>query len=179
MNNYFMILIISLVLMGCKKEKRDIEILLTNDSISLWDIRIYYKTESNGITIYDDFLESISFNTNGLCELYKNMIYKKRKIEILGPKPNYLGLCNKWEIINDSTIKINCRDTFVVRIISRDTIHFYDTLGVKKHELYRVPPPWNIDEESVKRRDREVESGAYLIDNMDGEMFRDYPPANQ
>ena len=178
MNKLLIIIVFLFFLFGCSEKKKDIEIILTNDSISMWDIRRCDKVEINGVAYPHCYMESISFNINGICELYKKRILNDRKIIILGPKPNYLGLCNKWEILNDSTIKLNCRDVFVVKVISRDTLHLIDTLGIKQHEMYRVQPPWNIDEESVKLRDKEVKSGKYLENNMDGEMFRDAPIGN-
>ena len=65
-------------------------------------------------------------------------------------------------MLNDSTVKLNCNNIFVVRIISKDTLFLIDVSGIKHHEMYRVQPPWNINEESVKIRDEQVKSGEYL-----------------
>ena len=178
MNKYLVYFIISFIFFGCKKEKKEIFIYLTNDTISMWNMRMSRLVILDDTTYHHHYFRSISFCENYECNQYAYTIYGDRIIDFLGPKPNYLGLCNKWEILNDSTIKLNCRDVFVVKVISRDTLHLIDTLGIKQHEMYRVQPPWNIDEESVKLRDKEVKSGKYLENNMDGEMFRDAPIGN-
>src|SRR5690606_10445309 len=168
-----------ILLTSCTKSKKEeLKAYLTNDSISMWDITMKRLAVLSDTTYYHHYFRSISFGGNFECNQYAYTIYGDRIIDFLGPKPNYLGLCNKWEILNDSTVKLNCRDVFVVRIISRDTVHLIDTLGVKQHEMYRVQPPWNIDEETVKIRDKEVKSGKYLENDIDGEMFRDAPIGN-
>ncbi len=156
------LLLLVCLMMGCKKEKEGILIYLTNDTISMWNMKISRLVILDDTTYYHHYFRSISFGENFECNQYAYTVYGDRIIDFLGPKPNYLGLCNKWEILNDSTVKLNCRDVFVIKIISRDTLHLIDTLGVKQHEMYRVQPPWNIDEESVKIRDKQVESGEYL-----------------
>lgn len=85
-----------------------------------------------------------------------------RHMKVLGPEPGYADLCNKWEVLNDSTVKLNCKNVFVVRIISKDTLHLIDVSGIKKHGMYRVQQSWNIDEETLKFRDEQVKSGEYL-----------------
>ena len=163
MNKVIICLIVSLFLFNCKKTKEDeLFSYLTNDSISMWDITMKRLTVLRDTTYYHHYFRSISFDKNFECNQYGYTIYGARIMDVLGPKPNYLGLCNKWEILNDSTVKLNCKNIFVIRKISRDTLHLIDTLGVKQHEMYRVQPPWNISEKSIKRRDREVESGEYL-----------------
>lgn len=87
---------------------------------------------------------------------------KDRHARRIGPKVNVTGKCNRWEMLNDSVIKMNCDETFVVKIINRDTVYLFDTLGVKKHEMYRVFKPWEINQESVEIRDKLIESGEYL-----------------
>lgn len=168
-----------ILLTSCTKSKKEeLRVYLTNDSISMWDITMKRLTVLSDTTYYHHYFRSYLIQDDFVCESFAKTRNGIRYIDFLGPKTNFKGLCNKWEILNDSTVKLNCRDVFVVRIISRDTVHLIDTLGVKQHEMYRVQPPWNIDEESVKIRDKEVESGKYLENDLDGEMFRDAPIGN-
>ena len=163
MNKVIICLIVSLFLFNCKKTKEDeLFSYLTNDSISMWNITMKRLAVLRDTTYYHHYFRSISFDKNFECNQYAYTIYGDRIMDVLGPKPNYSGLCNKWEILNDSTVKLNCKNIFLIRKVSRDTLHLIDTLGVKQHEMYRVQPPWNISEKSIKRRDREVESGKYL-----------------
>lgn len=179
-SKYLVCFIIFPMFFSCEKTKEDeLFSYLTNDSISMWNVTMSSLAVLSDSTYYHHYFRSISFDENFECNQYAYTIYGDRMIDFLGPEPNYLGLCNQWGILNDSTVKLNCRDVFVVRIISRDTVHLIDTLGVKQHEMYRVQPPWNIDEELVKMRDKEVKSGKYLENNLDGEMFRDAPIGNR
>ena len=163
MNKVIICLIVSLFLFNCKKTKEDeLFTYLTNDSISMWDITMKRLTVLSDTTYYHHYFRSYLFQDDFICESFAKTKNGIRLIDFLGPEPNLRGLCNKWEILNDSTVKLNCKNIFVIRKISRDTLHLIDTLGVKQHEMYRVQPPWNIDEESVKIRDKQVESGEYL-----------------
>jgi len=162
-NSIKTVLIACILLTSCgKTKKEELREYLTNDSISMWDITMKRLTVLSDTTYYHRYFRSYLIQDDFVCEAFAKTRNGIRYIDFLGPKPNLRGLCNKWEILNDSTVKLNCRDVFVVRIISRDTVHLIDTLGVKQHEMYRVQPPWNIDEESVKIRDKRVESGEYL-----------------
>ena len=163
MNKFIICILISLFFLSCEKNKeKELFAYLTNDSISMWDITMKRLTVLSDTTYYHHYFRSYLIQDDFVCEGYAKTKIGERLLSIWGSEPNYAGLCNKWEILNDSTIKLNCRDVFVVRIISRDTVHLIDILGVKQHEMYRVQPPWNIDEESVKIRDKQVESGKYL-----------------
>jgi len=135
---------------------------LSNDSIQMWDITMYNYIELRDTSYFHKFLRSISFDKNFQCEQYARIICCERIIDVLGPKPNHFGLCNKWELLNDSTVKLNCKDVLVVKIINRDTVHLIDTLGIKQHEMYRVSPPWNVDKESVLIKNKKIENGEYL-----------------
>lgn len=149
-----------LVFSSCAK-KNVLREYLTNDSISMWDMKINTLIELRDTSYNHSYFKSYLFKEDFNCQVFSKLIWDERVAEIIGPKPNILGLCDKWEILNDSTIKVNCVDTFVVKIINRDTIYLFDTLGVKKHEMYRVSKPWNINEESVEIRDKLIESGDY------------------
>lgn len=163
MNRLIIYLLIFLCFYSCKKHKENkLHIYLINDSLSMWDVTMKTLINFDDTTYYHHYFRSYLFKDDFICEGYAKTKIGDRLLSIWGPEPNYAGLCNKWEILNDSTVKLNCRDVFVVRIISRDTVHLIDTLGVKQHEMYRVKPPWNIDEESVEIRDKQVESGEYL-----------------
>ena len=52
-----------------------------------------------------------------------------------------------------------CKEVFVIKKINKDTVYLYDLEGFKAHEMYRVSPPWNINQESVRIRDNKVDSG--------------------
>lgn len=161
--NRLIYLLFLLCFYSCKKHREStLHTYLTNDSLSMWDITTRDSIMLNDSLHYYEYTKSISFDISGQSNRYDILVNKKRRIQIIGPKLNYAGLCNKWEILNDSTVKLNCRDVFVIKIISRDTLHLIDTLGVKQHKMYRVQPPWNIDEESIKTRDNQLESGEYL-----------------
>lgn len=160
------IIIFSFILVSffnCNENKNSTLIkLLTNDSISLWDKKIYDSIYSDDGYYYYNRFESISFDINYDCELYYKTIDDNRIIKILGPMINKDGLCNKWEIINDTTIKLNCNEIFIVEIINRDTLILYDQNYIKKHELYRVIEDWNIDKESLIKKNEAIESEDYL-----------------
>lgn len=167
MNNYTFLLMFFLLLLSCKHSKENkLSEYFTNDTISMWDMKMVSLQQLRDTTYYHNYFRSYLFQKDFICENYAKTNSGIRLIEILGSKPNYAGLCNKWEILNDSTIKLNCKNIFVVRIISKDTVHLIDTLGIKQHEMYRVEPPWNIDEESVRIRDKQIKTGEYLDNNI-------------
>src|SRR5690554_2424548 len=161
MKNSFLILVVLIFFISCEKEN-EIKNFLTNGSSSMWDMPIIEKRmigEQDSIIIQRSI--GLLFHEDYKCERF-NVGKTKRTALRIGPKVNVTGLCNKWKILNDSTIKLNCKDIFVVKMISKDTLYLLDTLGVKKHEMYRVSQPWNIDEKSVKIRDKLIESEEYL-----------------
>lgn len=161
----YLLILIVLFLFGCQSKLTNKEKLLnylTNDSISMWDITMKRLAVLSDTSYYHNYFRSISFRKNFECDQYAKTIWGDRHMEVLGPEPGYADLCNKWEILNDSTVKLNCKNVFVVRIISKDTLHLIDVSGIKKHEMYRVQQPWNIDEETVKFIDKQVKSGEYL-----------------
>lgn len=161
--SYIVFLLLLIFPISCDvSKKEELFDYLTNGKVSMWDITAKNYIKLRDTAYYREYIRSISFDVNYNCERYMKVICCDRIIDILGPKPNYRGLCNKWEILNDSTVKLNCKDVFVVKIISRDTVHLIDTLGIKQHEMYRVKPPWNIDKESVLNKNKEIESGEYL-----------------
>ena len=147
----------------CKKQKSEIESILTNDSISMWDRTEYeMDTLEDGSLKERIYIRSVSFQTNGYANLYvKTRFHNERHIVTLGPEPDFYGACNRYELLNDSTIKMFCYEKFTIKIISRDTLQLLDSLGNKVHDLYRVPPPWNIDKFWIERRNKEVRSGKY------------------
>lgn len=152
-----------LFLLSCSfDKKRNLSSYLTNDSISMWDMKMNRLIKLKDTTYQHYYYKSFLFNKNLVCERYSKTKTGERLIDIIGPKPNYLGLCNRWEILNDSIIKLNCTDTFVIKIISEDTLYLFDRFGVKQHEMYRVDLPWNIDEESVKIHNEQIENEKYL-----------------
>lgn len=157
------ILMIFLLFISCEPNKTTkLNTYLTNDSISMWDITMERYVELKDTSYIHRYFRSISFSSDFNCERYAKTIYNDRMIDFLGPEPNYLGLCNKWEILNDSIVKLNCRDIFEIKIINKDTLFLLDSLGIKKHEMYRVKVPWNIDKELIQIRNEKVESGEYL-----------------
>ena len=158
----FIYFILLFIFNSCKNVNKDAIDILTGDSVYLWDIITKDSIKLKDSLHYYEYTKSISFDVNGQSNRYDILVNRNRRIQIIGPKVNATGLCNKWEILNDSTIKLNCRDVFVVKVISRDTVHLIDTLGVKQHEMYRVHPPWNIDEESVSFWKEQIKSGKYL-----------------
>jgi|SRR5690606_16583290 len=160
MNRIIFLGLLFLVFFSCKKEKR-VFTILTNDSVALWDITFYEESYKND-SIYLKRTRSISFHNNFDCFTYSKLRTGERIIDVIGPKKNYLGLCSKWELINDSIIFLNCKNKFTVRIINRDSIDLVDSLGIVKFHLKRVQKPWNIDENSLKRREREVKTGEYI-----------------
>lgn len=161
MKNNLSILLVLIFFASCGKEY-EIKNFLTNGSSSMWDMPIIEKRmmgERDSIIIRRSI--GLLFYKDYKCERF-NVGEANRTALRIGPEVNITGLCNKWEILNDSTIRINCKDIFIVKIISKDTLYLFDTLGVKKHEMYRVKQPWNINEASVKIRDKLIESGEYL-----------------
>lgn len=161
----FSILILLGFLFSCKKNKQDILInYFTNDSISMWDIVTERKVELKDTSYIHLYYRSISFSSDFICERYAKTISNDRMIDYLGPIPNYLGLCNKWEFINDSIIKLNCKDVFIFKIINKDTLYLFDSLQIKKHEMYRVNSNWNIDKDLLNIKKEKIRSGHYLND---------------
>jgi len=161
MNRIIFLVLLLLVFFSCQNEKR-VFTILTNDSVSLWDISFYEEANINDSLYLRKRTKSISFHTNFDCFTYVKWRTGERTIDVIGPQKNYLGLCSKWELINDSIIFLNCKNKFTVRIINRDSIDLVDSLGIVKFHLKRVQKPWNIDENSLKRREREVKTGEYI-----------------
>lgn len=164
MKSYLLFLgfIFSLLLFSSCHKKKILHEYLTNDSVSMWDMKINTLIELKDTSYNHSYFKSYLFDEEFNCQVFRNLIWGERIAQVIGPQSNILGLCDKWEILNDSTIKMNCDETFVVKIINRDTLYLFDTLGVKKHEMYRVSKPWNINQESVNIRDKLIESGEYL-----------------
>src|SRR5690606_19555723 len=161
--NKFKILMIIFLFIACQPNKsEEMRTYLTNDSISMWDITMERHVQLRDTSYIHRYFRSISFSSDFICERYVKTIYNDRMIDFLGPEPNYIGLCNKWEILNDSIVKLNCRDIFAIKIINKDTLFLFDSLGIKKHEMYRVKTFWNIDKERIKIRDKKIENGEYL-----------------
>src|SRR5690606_35346112 len=121
MNRIIFLGLLFLVFFSCKKEKR-VCTILTNDSVALWDITFYEESYKND-SIYLKRTRSISFHNNFDCFTYSKLRTGERIIDVIGPKKNYLGLCSKWELINDSLIFLNCKNKFTVRIINRSEEH--------------------------------------------------------
>jgi len=161
MRNSFIIFLLFILFSSCKNKKNEILEYLSDNDSSMWNMVVKEKHIYDNDTLSFERTISFLFRSDYTCEVY-NLGPLRRHALRIGPKPNVTGLCNKWEILNDSTIKLNCKDIFVVKMISKDTLYLLDTLGVKKHEMYRVSQPWNIDEKSVKIRDKLIESGEYL-----------------
>ncbi|QMI84724.1 hypothetical protein H1R17_06275 [Flavobacterium sp. xlx-214] len=161
--NVAIVFVIFFCLISCNKTKKEeLKQYLTNDSMAMWDITMKNFVELKDTSYYHHYYKSYLIYSNFVCDKFAKSRDGNRFIEFLGPKPNLIGLCNQWEIKNDSTIILNCKDVFVVKIINRDTLYLFDTLGIKKHEMYRDKTPWNIDEESVLIKNKQVESGEYL-----------------
>lgn len=162
MSNSFKLIFFFIFLFTSCNRNNQIFDTLTNDSSSMWDMKIVEKRkvgEHDSISINRHV--SYLFHKNFVCEVF-NVGPTDRIALKIGPKINVTGLCNKWEIVNDSIIKLNCKKLFIVKIIDKDTLYLFDTLGVKKHELYRVKKPWNINKESVNVRDKLIENNEYL-----------------
>ena len=152
------------IFLSCKKEsKSELHKLLTNDSISLWDYEKYFDNDtsyfSNG---------SISFDSSLNCDLYNKLISGKRLVLAIGPEPDSDGVCDKWSIINDSTINVNCRFFYTVRKITNDSLILIDTLENRKLILVRVKSNWDIDEESLIEKKERIKTGKYLNNNNKG-----------
>ena len=157
----FLGFIFSLLLFSSCHKKKILHEYLTNDSVSMWDMPIMELQVIDDDSSYFERTISFLFYKDLTCDVF-NLGMRDRHARRIGPKVNVTGKCNKWEMLNDSVIKMNCVDSFVVKIINRDTLYLFDALGVKKHEMYRVSKPWNINEESVEIRDKLIESGEYL-----------------
>lgn len=160
---YIMFLIL-LLIMGCQPTFNNEEKLvnfLTNDSVSMWDIPINEMQVIDNDTTYFERRISYLFYKNYICEVYK-LGPKQRHAVRIGPKTNVTQMCNQWKILNDSTIRMNCKDIFVIRVVNRDTLYLIDTLRQKKHEMYRISQPWNINKESVEIRDKLIKNEEYL-----------------
>lgn len=139
------IFIFLLLISSCKKTKQEELItILTNDSMSMWNVTMQTYIELKDTTYYHDYYKSLMFTKDLICEQYSLLYSGKRDISIIGSTSYSMGYCNKWEILNDSTIKIMCTEVFVIKKINKDTVYLYDLDGFKAHEMYRVSPPWNI-----------------------------------
>ena len=75
-----------------------IRLYLTNDSIQVWDSYTFDKDQKI----------SYSFDRLGRCEFYGLGIDGVRRIYPYDSIPNEYGICNRWELINDSTLNIMC-----------------------------------------------------------------------
>jgi len=149
------------ILISCKdKPKIELINLLTNDSVSLWDYHESFLKDSIFIR-----KGSVSFDNSYNCNLYIKLITRKRKVLPYGPDPNFEGMCDKWSIINDSTINANCRYFYTVRKITNDSLILIDTLENIKLILVRVKSNWNIDEESLIEKKDRIKTGNYLNNN--------------
>lgn len=157
MNKIIFLLIICLSFFSCKKENK-VFTILTSNSVSLWDISFYEELYIDDSVYLHKRTRSISFHSNFDCFTYTKWRTGERTIDIIGSKKNYLGLCSKWELINDSLIFLNCKNKFTVRIINRDSINLIDSLGIVKYQLKRVRKPWRIDKESLIRREKEIKT---------------------
>lgn len=161
MNKLIFLFIICISFSSCKKEK-EVFTILTDNSASLWDISFYEEASIGDSTYLFQRTRSISFHNNYDCFTYTKWRTGERTIDIIGPQKNYLGLCSRWELINDSLIFLNCKNKFTVRIINRDSLDLIDSLGNVKFQMKRIQKPWNIDKESLKRREQEVKTGEYI-----------------
>jgi len=161
MNKIIFLFIICISFFSCKKKEK-VFTILTDNSTSLWDISFYEEAYIDDSTYLFQRTRSISFHNNFDCFTYTKWRTGERTIDIIGPKKNYLGLCSKWELINDSLIFLNSENKFTVRIINKDSVDLIDSLGNVKFQLKRVKKTWNIDKKSLKRREQEVKTGEYI-----------------
>jgi hypothetical protein len=159
--NRFLIFILFFLLLSCDKSEKKLVEYLTQNNKSMWDMPINEMQVIDNDTTYFERRISYLFDKNYICEVYK-LGPKQRHAVRIGPKINVTQMCNKWEILNDSTIRMNCKDIFVIRVVNRDTLYLIDTLRQKKHEMYRISEPWNINKESVEIRDKLIENEEYL-----------------
>lgn len=161
MNKIIVLLIICLSFFSCKKEK-EVFTILTDNSVSLWDISFYEEVSLDDSTYLFQRTRSISFHKNHDCFTYAKLRTGERIIYIIGPQKNYLGLCSRWELINDSLIFLNCENKFTVKVINKDSVDLIDNKGNLKFQMKRVQRPWNIDKESLERREQEIKTGKYI-----------------
>src|SRR5690606_34146918 len=147
--------------LSCDKSEKKLVEYLTQNNRSMWDMPINEMQVIDNDTTYFERRNSYLFYENYICEVYK-LGPKQRHAVRIGPKPNVTGLCNKWEILNDSTIKMNCKNIYTLKMIDRDTLYLINLSGKKEYEMYRVYEPWYIDMESVNIRDSLIQSGEYL-----------------
>lgn len=159
--NRFLFFLVIFFFSSCNKENK-LKKILTDDDKSLWDIpydELYVNLNNDSIILQKTL--SLLFYKDFTCERF-NLGPIGRVAVMIGPEINYLELCNKWRIINDSTIEVNCKDIYIIKVINNDTLHLFDKNGIKKHEMYRVQKNWNIHEESVKIRDRLIKNKDYI-----------------
>lgn len=141
----FLLLIMIFLVISCKKSKQEELItILTNDSMSMWNVTMQTYIELKDTTYYHDYYKSLMFTKDFICDEFALLRSGIRNISLRDSIPNSFGYCNRWEILNDTMIKINCKEIFVIKKISKDTVYLYDLDGFKAHEMYRVSPPWNI-----------------------------------
>lgn len=155
-------LFLILLLISCNTEEKKTIEYLSEDSLSMWDMPIKEMQVVDNDTIYYGRTISFLFHNDFICEVFNLGLKKERYAIQIGPKVNYTGKCMRWKIINDSTIQLNCKDVYILKPQSRDTLFLFDVSGIKVQEMYRVAKPWNINQNSLKIRNELIENEEYL-----------------
>ena len=129
------------VLMSCtKSKKREIEYLLTKDSIQYFDLVTLDPQHPRSTT-------SISFSIDGTNDSYRFNV-SDRHIKPYFKEPNQYGESNQWKMLNDSTILIFGAYKAIIERYSEDSI-FLD-----HHEvLVRIKGDPKISKKSIRERD--------------------------
>lgn len=149
-----LLLTIIVFIFSCKENYHsDFKSNLTNDSIEMWNSYLPMTGENENI--------SFSFNSDGNAEIYGIDIYGNRKIHAYDSIPNDYGICNRWELINDSTLTIMCNSEYRILSYEKDSIRLKKLNNPGKDKirvLYKVKGNWNIDKERLLWRDSIIEA---------------------
>lgn len=143
------LLFIIFLLFSCEKKIDNsmvFQSLLTSDSIQFWDS--YTINENERITY--------SFEKSGRCEIFALGQDGKRRIFPFDSIPNEIGICNRWKLINDSTINIMCSDNYRIVSYSNDSILLKKLNRPEENKLrilYKVKGSLKVDKERMEWRD--------------------------
>lgn len=143
------IFLVVLVLMSCtKSKKREIEYLLTKDSIQYFDLVTLDPQHPRSTT-------SISFSIDGTNDTYHfSTDDTDRHIWPYFKEPNEYGKSNQWKILNDSTIESLGAYPIIIRRFTEDSIflRFSDNKRVQA-VLVRIKGDPKISKKSIRERD--------------------------
>lgn len=135
--------------MSCtESKKREIEYLLTKDSIQYFDFVTLDPKHPRSTT-------SISFSIDGTNDTYHfSTDDTDRHIWPYFKETNEYGQSNQWRIVNDSTIETLGSYTYVIRRFTEDSIFLgYDDVKGVRAVLVKIKGDPKISKKSIRERD--------------------------